>query len=307
MQGSSFQPCPVCSKAIASALLGFHISSCLEASSKGSKGVQGTAQQQLHQEQHAQTAEMADGMERPDSLARPASRASDGHAAEVLDTEASKEEQPASHLGSVRNGEKDSGNHLYGTQDLLSKGVQVGASLSQAASTAAKHPAKPEELHQVGCTSGVRQPTRQGRLPNPDEDAHKQQDSTQHASQHVQAQPEAKEQHALSESHRPHTGLQQASQQKQAKLEEAQPKAAQRSVAPSGNAFAHMMQKQKERAQSWTFYLGRAEDGRLFWHMWRDVKGSAPVPEIITHLSGQACSAKCQICTSAPCTTPEEQ
>ena len=57
-------------------------------------------------------------------------------------------------------------------------------------------------------------------------------------------------------------------------------------AAPSGNAFAHMMQKQKERAQTWTFYLGRADDGCLFWHFWRDVKGSRPLPDILTHCSG---------------------
>lgn len=63
--------------------------------------------------------------------------------------------------------------------------------------------------------------------------------------------------------------------------------AAPKKAAPANNAFAHMMQKQKERAQTWTFYLGRDEDGSLFWHMWRDVKGAQPLPGIVTHCSGQ--------------------
>ncbi|CAK0782015.1 hypothetical protein CVIRNUC_005529 [Coccomyxa viridis] len=65
---------------------------------------------------------------------------------------------------------------------------------------------------------------------------------------------------------------------------------AHRTAFTSGNAFAHMMQKQRERAQTWTFYLGRADDGGLFWHFWRDVKGSRPLPDIITHCSGNPVS-----------------
>ena len=300
MQGSSFQPCPVCSKAIASGLLGFHIDSCLEAVSKGSSGVRKAAQQQLHQEEHAQAAEMADGIERPDSLARPSSGSFDKYAAKALERKALKGQQTASHLGIVGNGELDSCKQLSQNQDLLSHSTHIRASQSQAASTAAEYPARVKQPHQLGCTSSVHQPTRHGKVPDLDEDAHKHQSSAQHASQHAQAQAEAEVQQAPSNLHSANSELQQASQQGQAKPGPAQPEATQRSAAPAGNAFAHMMQKQKERAQTWTFYLGRAEDGRLFWHMWRDVKGSAPVPEIVTHLSGQPCPAKCQITISAP-------
>ena len=69
-------------------------------------------------------------------------------------------------------------------------------------------------------------------------------------------------------------------------------------AAPANNAFAHMMQKQKERAQTWTFYLGRHEDGSLFWHMWRDVKGAQPLPNIVTHCSGQWRGLCCHLADS---------
>ncbi|CAL5221155.1 g3294 [Coccomyxa viridis] len=166
-QGSSFQPCPVCSQPIASALLAFHVNGCLEASGSGSKEAHSIAQQQQHPEQHA-----------------------------------------------------------------------AGAAAAKAASAA-----RP--------TSSLAQPS-----------------------------VEASEDRTVS------VGGQPASRQGQAKPAEAQPKAAQHSVTPAGNAFSHMMSKQKERAQTWTFYLGREENGRLFWHIWRDVRGTAPIPEIITHCSG---------------------
>ena len=38
----------------------------------------------------------------------------------------------------------------------------------------------------------------------------------------------------------------------------------------AGNAFAHMMQKQRERSQTWSFFLGRHPDGAYYWHIWRD-------------------------------------
>ena len=39
---------------------------------------------------------------------------------------------------------------------------------------------------------------------------------------------------------------------------------------PAKNAFAHMMQQQRERSQSWTFFLGERQDGSFYWHIWRD-------------------------------------
>ncbi len=39
---------------------------------------------------------------------------------------------------------------------------------------------------------------------------------------------------------------------------------------PGANAFAHMMQSQREQSQMWSFFLGRRPDGAYFWHMWRD-------------------------------------
>lgn len=55
----------------------------------------------------------------------------------------------------------------------------------------------------------------------------------------------------------------------------------------AANAFAHLMQSQREQSQTWSFFLGRKPDGAYFWHMWRDMvtsKGMAscahppPVP-----------------------------
>jgi hypothetical protein len=43
-------------------------------------------------------------------------------------------------------------------------------------------------------------------------------------------------------------------------------------AAPRGNAFAHMMAKQREHCQSWTFFLGRRTSGELHWHISRDAK-----------------------------------
>ena len=48
----------------------------------------------------------------------------------------------------------------------------------------------------------------------------------------------------------------------------AQPASSQAPMAK--NAFAHMMQQQRERSQSWTFFLGGRQDGAFFWHIWRD-------------------------------------
>lgn len=44
---------------------------------------------------------------------------------------------------------------------------------------------------------------------------------------------------------------------------------------PQNNAFAHMMQQQRERSQAWTFFLGARPDGSLFWHLWRDDRAPA--------------------------------
>lgn len=39
---------------------------------------------------------------------------------------------------------------------------------------------------------------------------------------------------------------------------------------PAVNAFLHIMQKQREQSQTWSFFLGRKPDGAYHWHMWRD-------------------------------------
>ena len=241
MQGSSFQPCPVCSKAIASALLPFHVDGCLEASLTGSKKPQGIALQQTDPEQHAKAgataAAGAEGL--PTSLAQPSAEAMERH-----------------------------------------KDISISSG----------QPENFQQKVQPQGKVGVQQPKEE--LPGcRDAPAHRQNSETQHVSRQRQAHPEADDQQAVSIWQAANVEKQPASQQGPSKPEEAPPKAAQRSAAPAGNAFSHMMQKQKERAQTWTFYLGKEENDRLFWHMWRDMKGGAPVPEIITHCSGPAFSA----------------
>ncbi len=246
MQGSSFQPCPVCSQPIASALLAFHVNGCLEASGSGSKEAHSIAQQQQHPEQHAAGAAAAKAA----SAARPTSSLA----------------QPSVEASEDRTG----------------------------ASTALQHPGHPQQGQQGHGTAAVQQHTRE--TSDADESAHRQPSRPLHASQQGQAQ-NVQASNCL---HIVSVGGQPASRQGQAKPAEAQPKAAQHSVTPAGNAFSHMMSKQKERAQTWTFYLGREENGRLFWHIWRDVRGTAPIPEIITHCSGQSyCLAQPQTFASA--------
>ena len=61
------------------------------------------------------------------------------------------------------------------------------------------------------------------------------------------------------------------------------PAAAQRPPQPTGHsapredAFAHLMRQQRERSQTWTFFLGARPDGGLFWHIWRGDKGAGRV------------------------------
>lgn len=55
---------------------------------------------------------------------------------------------------------------------------------------------------------------------------------------------------------------------------------------PRGNAFAHMMAKQREQSQSWTFFLGRHLDGSLHWRISKDgpsKKQNAPDAGIFCH------------------------
>ncbi|BDA43711.1 hypothetical protein COCOBI_04-7260 [Coccomyxa sp. Obi] len=50
----------------------------------------------------------------------------------------------------------------------------------------------------------------------------------------------------------------------------------------AANAFAHMIQSQREQSQTWSFFLGRKPDGAYFWHMWRDSvtsKGGSPTDQ----------------------------
>lgn len=285
MQGSSFQPCPVCNKAIASALLGFHVNSCLETSLSHSQAVQGNARPQLHQK-HMTAAADASRTEAPSSTAQPSSNASEGQRSGNLDTKALEGGQSLSHLGSVRTGEQGSSSLLSGVHCLHSEDERSRGPQTEAASTTAKHPGDPQQIQQADGKAMV--PQQKGQSRDVEEDAHNQQSRTQHALQQNWAQLESEEQTLFNSLQAADRAQQSDPQQKQAKPDETHAKAAQRSVPAAGNAFAHMMNKQKERAQTWTFYPGRAEDGHLFWHMWRDVKGSAAVPELITHCSGQA-------------------
>lgn len=251
MQGSSFEPCPVCRKAIATALLPFHVENCLEASLIGSKEPQSIAQQQQpHPERHVSAGAAAAGAVRlTTSLAQPSTETLEGQ------TDASTASE---HSGVLQRSQQAHGN-----------------------STATQ---PKNGLLDIGRT------------------AHRQPCETQHVLQQGHAQPDAGvQQQATDNMQTAKTARQPPPQQGRAKPEEAPPKAAQRSAAPAGNAFSHMMNKQKERAQIWTFYLGREENGRLFWHVWRDVKGTTPMPEITTHCSGQSYSAPPQKCASAQC------
>lgn len=57
--------------------------------------------------------------------------------------------------------------------------------------------------------------------------------------------------------------------------------------APKEDAFAHLMRQQRERSQTWTFYLGARPDGGLFWHIWRDHKGAG----VASALTSVSCTA----------------
>ena len=293
MQGSSFQPCPVCNKTVASALLAFHVNSCLEALSPRSQAVQGNATSQLYQE-HGTAAADASRTEAPRSLAQTSSGASEGQPAGSLDAKALEGGQSVPHLDRVRSGERDSSSRLSGSHCLPPDDKHSRASSQQQiASTAANPPKDPLQIQQADGKAMVQQ--HKGEAPVVEGIAHNQQSRTQHALPHNQARLEPEDQMLFNSLRAAERAQPSDVQQKQAKPEAAHVEAAQGSVPAAGNAFVHMMNKQKERAQTWTFYLGRAEDGRLFWHMWRDVKGTAAVPEIITQCSGQACFGRLNI------------
>jgi len=280
MQGSSFQPCPVCNKAIASALLDFHVNGCLEASSGSIMAPQCTAQQvKGKQQQHVGAAETAIAV-RHTSLAQPSAQQPELHASASSNAEAGQKEHSQSFSGCTPLSHDQNGNERHSTahpDDCETSQAQV-ASKAEVATAVTQHPLKsPDDASAHGRKREAEEQQVDNGL-----HSHREHVSEQPATQQRRTQPAAgKQKGGIGSQGKRDSTPQHASQPSQA-----QPKAAPNQAAPAGNAFAHMMQKQKERAQTWTFYLGRAEDGRLFWHLWRDVKGSAPMPDIITHCSG---------------------
>ena len=230
MQGSSFEPCPVCSKSVASALLAFHINSCLEESIKGGHSAHSTSEQKAQDQHESIGAAPITSTGNPGELIQP------------LHEDA--QPQAATHARAAYTEASEAGlNTLSSAAQQADLGASQFTGCTDKASLGEEQ--SPAHAEHVACLDQAAQ-------------------DSLHEAQHKDAK-------------------QHDSTQPAAKSESAVPKKA----APANNAFAHMMQKQKERAQTWTFFLGRDEDGSLFWHMWRDVKGAQPLPNIVTHCSGQ--------------------
>ena len=296
MQGSSFQPCPLCNKSIASALLAFHVNSCIAVSAEHASTSPLSAQHGLVQEpsalgdeQKSKAAEhLFDSSLHPDG----------GHC--ITGAETDHTPQQSTPVGvaasaSVAHQLNDSGQMTHKPLSAPQREQQGisglgGAHPSSAeASAAALQHVSPAAIASAAARSEVSDSKA------PAQHAKHEAEEEEHAAQMGQAMQRAALQKAAAVGqedigtdqirHRANKQvLQVADASEQGRQTQTPP--AHKTAATSGNAFAHMMQKQKERAQTWTFYLGRADDGGLFWHFWRDVKGSRPLPDIITHCSG---------------------
>lgn len=245
MQGSSFEPCPLCSKAIPSALLTFHVNSCLAAASGNAKTI---SQQEPDQQPqpHAESSAPAACTSAPVPPVDPHTQ--DSQLGIVADVNATDLQQAGTPNGGT-NLCVEPANIRQTLVAPLNQQVLNASGASAAAAFSSIPPAK-HPCNAAADNASDPRHSQQTQIPLVEHDAAGQQSASQQASQQGPAQ--------------------------------AQPKAAKRS-----NAFAHMMQKQKERSQTWTFYLGKAEDGGLFWHMWREVKGGNPLPDLVTQCSGE--------------------
>lgn len=241
MQGSSFEPCPVCSKFVASALLAFHVNSCLEESIKVGHSAHSTSEQKAQDQHESIGAAPSTSTGIPGELIQPLNEDAQPQAA----THARAAYEQASEAG-------------LNTLSSAAQQADLGASQFTGSTDKASLGEEQSPAHAEHAT--CEDQAAQNSLHDAQQEDAKQRDSTQ---------PAAKSQSAVP-----------------------------RKAAPANNAFAHMMQKQKERAQTWTFYLGRNEDGSLFWHMWRDVKGAQPLPNIVTLCSGQWRGLSCHLADS---------
>ena len=297
MQGSSFQPCPLCNKSIASALLAFHVNSCIAVSAEHASASPTSAQQGLVQEPSAlggeQKSKAAEHLF--DSSLHPEGRQC------ITGVEADHSPQQATPVNvtasaSVAHQPNDSGQTTLTPLSVPQMEHEGISGLSGAHPSSSGAPAA--ALQHVFPAATV---SAAARSENSDSEAPAQhaKQPEEHAAQVGQAMQRAalKETAAVGQED---TGTEQIKHKANEPLlqvaetselgQKTQSPPAHKTAATSGNAFAHMMQKQKERAQTWTFYLGRADDGGLFWHFWRDVKGSRPLADIITHCSGVTCA-----------------
>ena len=296
MQGSSFQPCPLCNKSIASALLAFHVNSCIAALAEHASASPVSDQHGLVQEPTAlgdeQTSKAAERLF--DSSLHPEGRQCiTGVEADHTSQQSTPVDVTAS--ASVAHQLTDSGQVTHKPLSAPQREHEGISGLSGArpsiaeASAAALQHVPPAET-----TSAAARPEVSDSKAPAQHTKHEA-NREEHAAQAGQAMQRAGLQKAAAVGQED-TGTDQIKHRANKRVlqvadtseqgQQTQTPPAHKTAATSGNAFAHMMQKQKERAQTWTFYLGRADDGGLFWHFWRDVKGSRPLPDIIAHCSG---------------------
>ena len=296
MQGSSFQPCPLCNKSIASALLAFHVNSCIAVSAENASASPLSAQHGLVQEPSA----LDDEQERKaaerlfDRSLHPEGRQCiTGAEADHTPQQSTPVDETAS--DSVAHQLTDSGQMTHKPLPAPQREHEGISGLSDAypSSTEASAAALQHVSPAASASAAAHSEVTDSKAPA----QHTKHEANQeeHASQVGQASQRAALQKAAAVAQED-TGTDQVKHRADKQVlqiadtseqgQQIQTPPAHKTAATSGNAFAHMMQKQKERAQTWTFYLGRADDGGLFWHFWRDVKGSRPLADIIAHCSG---------------------
>ena len=296
MQGSSFQPCPLCNKSIASALLAFHVNSCIAVLAEHASASPVSAQQGLVQEPSAlgdeQKSKAAEHVF--DSSLHPEGRQCIT-GAEVAHTPQRSTPVDVIASASVAHQLTDSGQVTHKPLSAPQREHEGISGLSDAHPSSGEASAAALQHVSPSATASTAARSEFSDSEAPAQHAKHEAKSEAHAAQVGQAMQRAAPQKAAAVGQED-TGtdcikqrankhiLQVADTSEQGQKIQTPP--AHKTAATSGNAFAHMMQKQRERAQTWTFYLGRADDGGLFWHFWRDVKGSRPLPDIITHCSG---------------------
>ena len=299
MQGSSFQPCPLCKKSIASALLAFHVNSCIAVLEENASASPVSAQHGLIQEPSAlgdeQKSKAAERLF--DSSLHPEGRQCIT-GAEVDHTPQRSTSVDVIASSSVAHELTDSGQMTHKPLSAPQREHEGISGLSGAHSSSAEASAAALQHVSPAATASTAARSEVSDSKAPAQHAKHGAKQEEHAAQMGQALSRAALQ-KVDAVGQEDTGTDQVKHRSNKQVlqvadtseqgQQTQSPPAHKTAATSGNAFAHMMQKQKERAQSWTFYLGRADDGGLFWHFWRDVKGSRPLPDITTHCSGVTC------------------